>query len=136
MKRIKEKIGQLQIYLDELRQIKPLSVVEYKSNIEKKAACERYVEKIVEAMTDLTFLIIKFKKLRIPEDDSDAFTVLLEKGIISNTLRTKLQLAKGMRNILAHQYAIIDDEVVFMALDELDRDGKLFIKKITQGIGG
>ena len=97
----------------------------------KKAACERYVEKIVEAVTDLAFLVIKEKKLRLPEDDIDAFNILLENKIIDKGLSSKLKNAKGMRNIISHQYGKIDDEIVFEAIKgELDRDIKEFIEQI------
>ena len=36
-----------------------------------------------------------------------------------------------MRNVIAHQYGIIDDEKVFNAInDSLDRDTKEFIKSV------
>ena len=131
MKRIDDKIGEIKIYLNELDEIKPLSLDEYRSSLEKKAACERYIEKIVEAATDLAFLIIKLKKLRLPEDDSDAFTILQERNIIDETLAAKLKNAKGMRNIIAHQYGKIDDEIIFESLTkQLGKDISSFIKKV------
>lgn len=129
MKRIKEKINEIKSYLDELDSIKPKSLHEYKSSIEKKAACERYVEKIVEAATDLAFLIIKLKKFEIPEDDIDSFRILADKNIISSRLFNKLKNAKGLRNFLAHQYGRVDDKIVFESInEELDEDAQQFIK--------
>jgi len=131
MTRIDDKIDEIGRFLEELGSIMPSSLEEYKSSLEKKAACERYVEKIVEAVTDLAFLVIKEKKLRLPEDDIDAFNILLENKIIDNGLASKLKNAKGMRNIISHQYGKIDDEIVFEAIKgELDRDIKEFIEQI------
>ena len=133
MKRIADKIDEINEFLDQFKDIVPSSFDEYKSNIEKKAACERYVEKIVEAVTDLAFLIIKNKKLKIPEDDIDAFNILLENGIIDSSLENKLRNTKGMRNIISHQYGKIDDEIVFAAISqELDNDAREFIKSIKK----
>ena len=130
MTRIKDKIKEIEEYVDQLKEMVPESLEEYKSNREKKAACERYVEKIVEAVTDLAFLIIKTKKMRIPEDDADAFTILLENKIIDNGLAMRLKNAKGMRNIISHQYGKVDDEIVFEAITEdIDRDVRIFIDK-------
>ena len=131
MIRITDKINEINGFLEELKSIIPSSLEEYKSNIEKKAACERYVEKIVEAMTDLAFLIIKNKKLKIPEDDIDAFNILLENKIIDSSLAARLKNAKGMRNVISHQYGNIDDAVVFKAItQELEIDAKKFIDVI------
>lgn len=131
MSRINDKIKEISEFLEELKIIMPSSFEEYKSSIEKKAACERYVEKIIEAATDLAFLIIKNKKLKMPEDDIDAFNILLENKIIDSDLASKLKSAKGMRNIINHQYGKIDDEIVFDAItQELDRDVRKFMEII------
>lgn len=132
MTRINDKISEIHKYLDELGSIAPSTFEEYKSSIEKKAACERYVEKIVEALTDLAFLIIKSKKFRIPEDDIDAFNILLENKIIDSDLADRLKNAKGMRNVISHQYGKVDDEIVFTAItEEIDKDIKDFLERIT-----
>ena len=131
MTRINDKISEISEFLAQLKSIAPSSLDEYKSNIEKKAACERYVEKIVEAVTDLAFLIIKNKKLKIPEDDVDAFNILFENKIIVASLAAKLKKAKGMKNIISHQYGKIDDEIVFESItEELEKDVVEFIKNL------
>ena len=131
MTRIEDKINEIEKFLEELKGIIPQTLDEYKLNIEKKAACERYLERIVEAITDLAFLIIKNKKLKIPEDDIDAFNILSENKILDNDLATKLKNAKGMKNIIAHQYGKIDDEIIFGAIsEELEKDAKKFIDTI------
>lgn len=131
MTRAADKIKDLSRFLEELGRIVPKSVEEYRSNIEKKAACERYAEKIIEALTDLAFLTIKNKKLRMPESDTDAFDILLENKMVDEVLAAKLKKAKGMRNIIAHQYGIVDDETVFKAVTkELQKDAKDFVRAI------
>ena len=133
MTRIEDKINEINGFLEELKGIIPSNFEEYKSSIEKKAACERYVEKIVEAVTDLAFLIIKIKKFEIPEDDTDAFNILLENKLIDNGLAKKLKDAKRMKNIISHQYGKIDDEIVFESIsEELEKDVRAFIGKVKK----
>lgn len=133
MSKITDKINEINEFLEELKSIMPTSFEEYKSSIEKKAACERYIEKIIEAITDLAFLIIKIRKLRIPEDDIDAFNILLENNVIDSELSAKLKNAKGMRNIISHQYGKIDDEIVFEAItEELEKDVKKFVDVVEK----
>ena len=135
MTRADDKVAEIYKYLEELSGIAPSKFEEYKSSIEKKAACERYVEKIIEAVTDLAFLAIKNKKLRIPEDDIDAFNILFENNIINSYLTARLKNAKGMRNIISHQYGKVDDEIVFESITEnMDKDVKEFIEKIKEVI--
>ena len=57
---------------------------------------------------------------------------LLENKIIDGILAAKLKNAKGMRNILSHQYGSIDDELVFDSIKhELVKDVKDFLKVIS-----
>lgn len=133
MNRINDKIDEINEYLRELVEIVPTNFEEYRSSNLTKAACERYVEKIIEAVTDLAFLVIKIKKFEIPEDDIDAFNILLENKLIDNSLAKKLKDAKRMKNIISHQYGKIDDEIVFEAItQELDTDARKFIKSIKK----
>lgn len=132
MDRITDKIKEIEQYLSELAGIMPQTFEEYSSDNLVKAACERYFEKIVEAATDLAFLVIAKNKFKVPEDDIDAFRILSEKKIISEDLYKKLKGAKGMRNILAHQYGKVEDELVFEAVTErLENDVNLFLKEIA-----
>lgn len=130
--RTNSKIEEIETYLQELSEIIPRSLEEYKQ-IKNKAACERYFEKIIEAAVDLCFLVIKDKGLKIPEEDKEAFDILAREKIISEKLAGKLKDAKGMRNIISHKYSSVDDEIVFHSItEELDRDVKKFIKDIKK----
>ncbi|MBS3155228.1 DUF86 domain-containing protein [Candidatus Woesearchaeota archaeon] len=135
MNRIKDKIGEIEEYLEELENIIPKDIEEYQKNIEKKAACERYFEKIVEAVIDLAQLVIKFKKFSYPEEDTQAFEILLKNKIIQKELCEKLKNAKGMRNILAHEYGQVDDELVFEAItQEIMIDSEEFIESVKKKV--
>lgn len=131
--RIKDKIDEIEKYLSELYDIFIDDFEIYCKDLRTKAACERYCEKIIEALTDLAFLIIKEKKLDIPEEDTQAFLILSQNKIIDGELAEKLKEAKGMRNILAHEYGEVDDEKVFNAINEqLEEDVEEFIKRIKK----
>ena len=73
---------------------------EYVNDPKTKAACERYFEKIIEAVVDLAFLIIKEQGLKLPEEEKEAFDILALEKIIDKELAEKLKDAKGMRNIM------------------------------------
>lgn len=128
--RTKDKMKEIEDYLSELSEIMPKSFEEYKK-IRNKAACERYFEKIIEAVVDLSFLLIKDKHLKIPEEDKEAFDIISKEGIISNKLAERLKDAKGMRNLIAHEYGTVDDKIVFHSITkELKRDVKEFINNV------
>lgn len=133
MSRIKEKIAEIEEYIDELEEFMPENYESYMQDMKTKAACERYFEKITEAMVDLAFLIIKDKGLKQPEDDKEAFDALAKEKITSEELAERLKRAKGMRNIIAHQYGSVDDEIVFHSItEELVEDAETFLKSISK----
>lgn len=131
--RLDDKIKEIEKFLEELSEIIPNSFEEYIKDYKSKAACERYVEKIMEALVDLAFILIKEKKLKKPEDDQGAFKILQNENIISKELTEKLKDAKSMRNFLAHEYGKVDDEIIYDSIkEELENDAKEFINYVKQ----
>ena len=130
-KRIKDKIKDIKTYLEQLSEIKPNKFEEYEKDFKTKAACERYFEKIAEAVVDLATLVIKEKDLQIPEKDYEAFEILEKENIIDSNLTKKLKDMKGMRNIIAHQYGDVNDEFMYTAISkEIEDDVKTFLEII------
>lgn len=131
--RIIDKASQLEQYVGELSALAPAEYRGYSGDLKTKAACERYFEKIVEAAVDLAFLIIKDRGLKLPEDDKEAFDALAQAGVITPELCRRLKEAKGMRNVIAHEYGSVDDELVFSAVtSEIERDAKEFLKAVRR----
>ena len=131
--RINDKIREIEDYLSELEEIMPKNFHEYKTDLKTKAACERYFEKIIEAVIDLAFLIIKDKGYKIPEEDKEAFDILANEKIIPQELSIRLKEAKGMRNIIAHEYGKIDDELIFHSItEEIQSDVNKLIKSLKK----
>lgn len=131
MTRVDDKIEEIEKFIEQLKSFLPPDFDDYESDFQTKAACERYCEKIIEAVVDIAFLMIKELKLKIPEEDKEAFIILADKQIISSNLSAKLQDAKGMRNILAHEYGKVDDNIVFHAVtEELENDVREFLENV------
>lgn len=139
--RIKDKIAEIRDYLNFLMQSKPETFEEYNNNRTIIAICERYCEKVIEAVVDLVFLFIKIqinnklKGFKLPESDSESFEVLANHGIISKTLAENLIKAKGMRNFIVHEYGKIDNEVVFNSIhNQLENDINELINNIETAL--
>ena len=131
--RIKGKIKDIKNYLEQLSKIKPNKFEEYEKDFKTKAACERYVEKIAEAVVDLATRVIKEKDLEMPEKEYEAFEILEKENIIDSNLTKKLKDMKGMRNIIAHQYGDVNDEFMYTAINkEIEDDVKTFLEIIKK----
>lgn len=128
-----DKIKEIELYIIELESVIPNNFENYKDDFKIKAICERYFEKIIESVVDLAFIIIKEKRLKIPEDDESSFVILNKENIIPLELSKKLKEAKGMRNIIAHEYGEINNELIFESIkNELIKDVSEFIKYIKK----
>lgn len=138
-KRIDDKIAEIRKYLVELDEIKVDDLELYKQDFRTRGLYERYFEKIISAIIDLAFIFIKKRKVNMPEDEEHLFDTLYKEGIISEELMNKLKDAKGTRNIIAHEYGNIDDELVFHSVnEELNSDVEEFmgiVVKLIETIG-
>ncbi|HIH10786.1 TPA: DUF86 domain-containing protein [Candidatus Woesearchaeota archaeon] len=129
------KIKEISQYLTELEEIVPDNFAQYEKNFRDRAACERFFEKIIEACVDLGFMLIKYKKLPVPTTDKELFAILGKNKIITSAIAMKLSEAKGMRNLLAHEYALIRDDLVYSAVHgEVIPDVEQFLNEIKREI--
>ncbi len=128
-KEINEKLNDITKYLDEIIKYIPETYEEYCNNGMKKAACERIFEKIIEAILETAFLILRYKELDAPREEAEVFKVLSDNNIIDLGLAEKLKEAKSMRNIIVHEYGEVDDLKVYTSItEELEDDVNNFIK--------
>jgi uncharacterized protein YutE (UPF0331/DUF86 family) len=110
--RILGKIDQIEGYLRDLRTIVPQDFAAYQK-VEKRRACERLLQLSIEAVIDVCHLLVTGLRLGIPAEEDDLFEKLEAAGVISPQTRETLREMKGFRNILVHEYARIDDRMVY-----------------------
>ena len=110
--RILGKIDQLEGYLRDLRTIVPQDFAAYQK-VEKRRACERLLQLSIEAVIEVCHLLVTGLRLGIPAEEDDLFEKLEAAGVISPQTRETLREMKGFRNILVHEYARIDDRMVY-----------------------
>ncbi len=110
--RILAKIDELEGCLGELRTIAPQNLKEYR-RIEKRRSCERLLQLCIESVIDICRILVSGFRLGLPGDENDLFEKLNKNGIVSFPMTRLLRQMKGFRNILVHEYASVDDELVF-----------------------
>jgi len=110
--RILAKLDKLEGYLAELRAIAPENFKEYR-RIEKKRSCERLLQLCIECVIDMCRILVSGLRLGLPADENDLLEKLNKNGIVSSSVMRLLRQMRGFRNILVHEYASVDDELVF-----------------------
>ena len=110
--RILAKLDELEGYLTELHAIAPENLKEYR-RIEKKRSCERLLQLCIECVIDMCRILVSGLRLGLPADENDLFEKLNKNGIVTPSVKRLLRQMRGFRNILVHEYAPVDDELVF-----------------------
>jgi len=131
-KRILSKFKELENYLDELENIKPIDYEVYEKSIKDRRACERLLQISIESILDICNIIISGLKTGIPSDEDEVFDKLHSKKVISSEIKLILKEMKGFRNILVHKYGIVDNEKVFEIFSDRLTDFEKFKEEILK----
>ena len=95
----------------------------FKEDYLKQDAVALNVQRACELCIDIANHLIKTRKLGLPQDSKDSFSLLQRAGLIDEAMAAALRAMVGFRNILVHQYQMLDldimVEVVERRLDDL-----------------
>jgi len=123
------KIDQMKGYLTELEKVLPETYEDYKT-IEKRRSTERLLQLSIEAVIDICNLVVSGLDLGLPSKESDLFDKLANEGIISEETKNTLYEMRGFRNILVHEYATVDNQLVFETAQDSTEDFRKFTSEI------
>jgi uncharacterized protein YutE (UPF0331/DUF86 family) len=70
------------------------------------------LQRACELTIDIANYLIKSKKLGLPQDSRDSFTLLQQAGLITIEQMNVLQAMVGFRNTLIHQYQKLDLQIM------------------------
>lgn len=66
------------------------------------------LQRISELAIDIANHLIKRKKLGLPQDSADAFSLLHRAGLITDGMMRSMKGMVGFRNVLVHEYKQMD----------------------------
>lgn len=88
------------------------------------------LQRACEACIDLAMHLVSENKWGIPQTSRDAFDLLMENGVIDESLNRNLKAMVGFRNIAVHDYRSIRLEVVQAIIEKHMDDFAFFVTKI------
>lgn len=100
-------------YLTILRTYSKLTKEQILHDITYRGAIERYLYLAIQSSIDLAEAYISYKRYRKPQNMRDAFNILHEHKKISRSLLEVMLKMTGFRNVIAHDYDKIDDEIFY-----------------------
>lgn len=128
--RILSKIDELNVYLEELKEIIPDKLNLYITSSIDKRACERLLQISIETLIDICNILVSELKFGLPSDEEDAFSKLNSKNIITEETKKILIGMRHVRNLLVHRYAVINDKIIYDILTKRLSDFEKFKKEI------
>lgn len=102
----------------------------FKVNFTHQDAAVLNILRGCEAAVDLANMLIRKKRLGLPAEMKDSFTLLDRSGFIPSNLSRQLQNMVGFRNIAVHQYKDLDLDVVEDVIRNRLDDLLLFVETI------
>jgi len=129
---IENKISYLKKYLAILEGYKQYTRKQIGEDVDIKGMVERYLYLLVQSAIDLAEAVLSFKNLRKPTTLGETFAILEEAEIIDKNLTDEMIKMVGFRNILAHDYAEINYDIVYDILQNKLSDIEKFIQQIRE----
>jgi len=97
--------------------------IPFKEDYLRQDAVALNVQRVCELCIDIANHLIKTRKLGLPQDSKDSFSLLQRAELIDEAMTATLRAMVGFRNILVHQYQRLDldimVEIVEHRLDDL-----------------
>lgn len=103
---------------------------EYLDDRDLQDIVERNFELAIQACVDLGLHLLADEPTPPPDANRAVFDALLREDLIEEELAGRLERMAGFRNVLAHEYASVDPELVHEHLDRLD-DLRQFVEALV-----
>ena len=129
---IENKISAIKKYLGILDRYRHFSQKEIEESIDLRGATERYLYLAVQASIDLAEALVAYKKLRKPSTMAENFIILQEEKFLSSDLAEKMTKMTGFRNVIAHDYADLNYDIVYAVLQSSLVDIEAFLSSIKE----
>jgi len=126
-----QKITSLQRCVSQARVALSTAGSEFKTNYLLQDAAVLNIIRACETAIDLANMIIRRKRLGIPAESRESFSILVREKIIAHELGDKLQKMVGFRNLAVHRYRDLDMDIV-EAVIRTNLEDLLAFAKIAQ----
>ncbi|MDH5739071.1 MAG: DUF86 domain-containing protein [Nitrospira sp.] len=101
-------------------------------NQTKQDAIVLNLQRACETIIDLAMYVVSQRKLGVPQDSRDAFSLLQTGGILPADLAQRMQRMVGFRNVAIHEYTRLNLEVVHSIITKQLGDFRTFSSAIVK----
>lgn len=126
------KLDRLRLYLKYLRELRKSSLEDFLGDFRICGATERYLQVAIESVIDVGNEIISSLELGRPERYRDIPYILSAANILPKDFAENLVSMIGFRNLLVHDYASVNLNLVYEFLQTRLTDFETFIRYIVE----
>ncbi len=91
---------------------------EFLENFTKQDSVILNIQRAIQAAVDMATHIVRVKKLGIPQNSAESFSLLEDDKLIDKDLSLSLQKMIGFRNIAVHDYQKLDLDIVVSVIEK------------------
>lgn len=134
VERIYQKIGRIREHLILIDSIKEDCLNRFSNDPLYRGALLHYLYLLADSCITLAELVIKYKKLRLPQTYQEAFDILGENKVLDQEFAYSFAKIAGFRNFLAHDYEKIDAKMICENIIPKIDDVESFICQIENSL--
>lgn len=112
---------------------------ELAGNLTKQDAIILNLLRTCEACIDLAMQLVRRRRLGLPQESREAFTLLEQAGVLDAELATRMRAMVGFRNVAVHNYQKLNLDIVRSILernlDDFRRFARVAVEETTKGLG-
>ncbi|MES9884284.1 MAG: DUF86 domain-containing protein [Sedimenticola sp.] len=126
------KIQNIQRSIKRAKEESQLAGDNFPQDFSRQDAAILNVTRACEQAIDLANVVIKIRKLGIPNESRESFALLAKERLISESLSENLQRMVGFRNIVIHQYQDIEVAIIQAVIESGLDDLLLFTDAVIE----
>ncbi len=123
---LRRKLAELAEYVTQVSEYRDLTVERFRADWKTQRIVERTLQMAIETCLDVGSHVLADRGLRAPSTYAETFEILVQAGLMSPDLGRVMGEMTGFRNVIVHEYARIDAEVVIRILREHLEDFRRF----------
>ena len=90
--------------------------IPFEQDILLQDAISMNIQRACELAIDMANILIRSRKLGIPQSSRESFEILARERLISTDLATKMMNMVGFRNVLVHRYQDLDPAILLSVI--------------------
>jgi uncharacterized protein YutE (UPF0331/DUF86 family) len=107
---------------------------EFRNNFTRQDSIILNLLRASEASVDLAMHLVRIRKLGLPQESREAFTLLEKSGLLNAELATRMRAMVGFRNIAVHDYQKLSLDVVQSILEKHLDDFRHYTAVVLQSV--